>query len=101
MRAFCQTRLIRCEEASPCDPQSAWGSTKTTSNINVELFDPAPIGGQDSEPIHKEIYHSADKGWNAHGSAKLGVFVDKAGEHRASLEVIANHILALRQPKPN
>ena len=34
------------------------------------------------------------------GSAKLGTFTDKAGVHRASFEIIAAHILALRQPKP-
>jgi len=34
------------------------------------------------------------------GSAKLGTFIDKAGVHRASLEIVASHILALRQPKP-
>jgi single-stranded DNA-binding protein len=32
------------------------------------------------------------------GPAKLGVFQDKAGEHRVSLSVTANHVLALRQP---
>jgi single-stranded DNA-binding protein len=31
------------------------------------------------------------------GPAKVGVF-EKNGEHRASLEVIAAHVLALRQP---
>jgi single-stranded DNA-binding protein len=33
------------------------------------------------------------------GTAKLGVF-EKNGEHRASLDVTAAHVLALRQPKP-
>jgi hypothetical protein len=32
------------------------------------------------------------------GPARLGVFQDKAGEHRASLDVTAAHVLALRQP---
>jgi hypothetical protein len=32
------------------------------------------------------------------GAAKIGTF-EKNGEHRASLEVIAAHILALRQPQ--
>ncbi len=31
--------------------------------------------------------------------ARISVFQDKAGEHRASIDVTANHILALRQPK--
>jgi hypothetical protein len=26
------------------------------SNTNVELFDPAPIRGQDSEPIHSLVF---------------------------------------------
>src|SRR5208283_3220723 len=67
MRAFCQTRLIPCEEAAPGDPQSAWGSTKTISNINVELFDPAPIRGQDSEPIHTLGVKEVVKWLNARG----------------------------------
>jgi single-stranded DNA-binding protein len=33
------------------------------------------------------------------GTAKLGVF-EKNGEHRASLDVTAANVLALRQPKP-
>ena len=65
MRAFCQTRLIPCEEAAPGDPQSAWGSTNTMSNINVELFDPAPIRGQDSEPIHTLEIFDAEVSWLA------------------------------------
>jgi hypothetical protein len=32
------------------------------------------------------------------GAATLGVF-EKAGEHRASLEVVATHVLALLQPR--
>ncbi len=34
------------------------------------------------------------------GLARVSVFQDKAGEHRASIDVTANHVLALRQPKP-
>jgi single-stranded DNA-binding protein len=33
------------------------------------------------------------------GAAKISVF-EKNGEHRASLDVTAAHVLALRQPKP-
>lgn len=33
------------------------------------------------------------------GTAKIGIF-EKNGEHRASVEVVAAHVLALRQPKP-
>jgi single-stranded DNA-binding protein len=33
------------------------------------------------------------------GTGKISVF-EKAGEHRASLDVTAAHVLALRQPKP-
>lgn len=33
------------------------------------------------------------------GTAKISVY-EKAGEHRASIEVVAAHVLALRQPKP-
>ena len=32
------------------------------------------------------------------GTGKIGVY-EKAGEHRASLEIVAAHVLALRQPK--
>ena len=34
------------------------------------------------------------------GFARVSVFQDKAGIHRASIDVTANHVLALRQPKP-
>jgi len=34
------------------------------------------------------------------GVARISVFQDKHGEHRASLDMTANRVLALRQPKP-
>jgi single-stranded DNA-binding protein len=33
------------------------------------------------------------------GTGRISIFQDKNGEHRASLDVTANHVLALRQPK--
>ena len=77
-------------------PQSAWGSTKTTSNINVELFDPAPIGGQDFEPIHTDTANERREpamGRAAQAKQKVFLIVDNLRVHdaKAGQDWLARH----------
>jgi single-stranded DNA-binding protein len=67
------------------------GTPTDTQWVNVVCFDALA----QSELLRLK----AGDAISVQGLARVSVFQDKAGEHRASIDVTAFHILALRQPK--